>query len=183
MAKSKKAAQAEPVSDATQSHEAHGIVIQGLVFPVSTPYAEGHTINEAEANTLNQVRSENLRNNFANQVKKAKEAPKGLTEEAKAALAEAFAKYDAEYVFAGKRMSKTPVDPVAREAHKIAKSKILEQLRKKNIDPKSLAEGKMDDLIAGVLSKYPSITEEAQRRVAASKSVADELLSDEDLAA
>ena len=47
------------------------ITIQGVEFTVASPYAEGHTITEAEAKALNQVRAENIRNNCAGLVKAA----------------------------------------------------------------------------------------------------------------
>ena len=47
------------------------VTIAGLAVELSTPYAAGHTLNEAEAKTLNQVRIENIRNNSAKAVKEA----------------------------------------------------------------------------------------------------------------
>ena len=49
------------------------ITIAGQTFAVLQPYAEGHTITEAEAKALNQVRAENVRNNMAGKVKAAAE--------------------------------------------------------------------------------------------------------------
>ena len=40
------------------------ISISGQAFDVSTPYAAGHTLTEAEAKVLNQTRAENIGNNF-----------------------------------------------------------------------------------------------------------------------
>jgi hypothetical protein len=127
-------------------------------------------LTAGEASVLNQVLGENLRNNFAAQVKKAK--ADGNTD----GLAAAFDAYAAGYEFHGRRPSRAPVDPVAKEAHKIAKSLVLEALRKRNIDTKTLPEGKLDELIGGVLASKPEITAEAQRRIEATKSVAADAL-------
>ena len=46
------------------------IMIAGVTFAILAPYAAGHTLTEAEARVLNQTRSENIRNNQAETVKK-----------------------------------------------------------------------------------------------------------------
>ncbi len=45
------------------------IIIQGQTFTASLPYAAGQALTESEARALNQVRLENIRNNFASKVK------------------------------------------------------------------------------------------------------------------
>jgi hypothetical protein len=52
--------------------ELEDVTIAGEVFKIDTPYTEGHTCTAGEASALNQVRHENLRNNFAKKVKDAK---------------------------------------------------------------------------------------------------------------
>ena len=151
------------------------ITIQGMSFAVPTPYAEGHVLNAAEASTLNQVLSENLRNNFAGTVKKAVEAAStnghALDE---AALQASFAEYAASYEFHGRRAGRATVDPVTRAAQSLAKGAIMAALKKNKIDSKTLPEGKMDELIAGLLAKDSSFMDEAKRRVDAAKSLAVE---------
>lgn len=88
------------------------VIIAGSSFDLQSPYAEGHTLNAAEAHVLNQVRHENVRNNTAKKVKDATSP-----EEAAAFVA----KYDAEYVFSISSGSSTvKLDPIEREARKIA---------------------------------------------------------------
>ena len=53
--------------------ESKTINIYDEEFTVSTPYAEGHVITAAEAKALNQVRAENIANNFRAKIKAAKE--------------------------------------------------------------------------------------------------------------
>ena len=59
------------------------ITVQGFTLSVPVPYAEGHTLTEAEAAVLNQTLAENLRNNFGSQIKKSRE---DLEAEGKAVL-------------------------------------------------------------------------------------------------
>lgn len=165
------------------------ITIQNLQFEASAPYAAGHAINENEATALNQTRVENLRNNFAGTIKAkleeiSKEDPARteLSAEEIDELKEKFAEYDAEYTFQGKRIgTRAPVDPVAREANKMAKETITAALKAKNIDPKNLVEGRLESLIKEYLDKNPQVTEEAKARVAAVKTLAADALEGIDL--
>lgn len=162
--------------------------IQNLEFSASLPYAAGHVLNAAEAATLNQTRIENLRNNFASTIKAkiaeiGKETPprEELSEEEKSELQAQFAEYEASYEFQGKRSTRTPVDPVKREATKMAREAITAALKEKNLTPSQLVEGKMDELIGQYLEKNPQVTEEAKRRVETVKSLAGDALDGIDL--
>lgn len=157
------------------------ITIQGHTFEAPARYAEGHTLNANEANTLNQTLAENLRNNFASRVKKAIEASEaeGGPELDLEALRAEFAEYAETYEFNGKRTARAPVDPVEKEATKIAGQMVAEALRARNIDVKATREsGKFDELVANLLEKKPEIREEAKRRIEATQSVADDVLGD-----
>jgi hypothetical protein len=160
------------------------LTIQGITFEAPAPYSEGHVLTANEALALNQVYGENLRNNFATHIKKvqegfAKEAgveSYTLTQSDIEELRVKFAEYAEGYEFHGKRTARQPVDPVAREARKLAKDVVRSKLNEKGIDVKTLAEGKMDELIDAVLVKMPEITEEARRRVEATKAAAANVL-------
>ena len=157
--------------------EVQSIRIQGVDFDAPAPYAAGQEINEPEAATLNQTLAENLRNNFAAKVKAAKETNgDNLSDEVIAGLRADFATYADSYEFHGRRATRAPVDPVKREATKIAKSIVLAALRQKKIETKSLPEGKLEELVEGVIGRQPQIMEEAKRRVEASKNVATDAL-------
>lgn len=158
------------------------LTIQGFTFTIPAPYAAGEvTLSEAEAATLNQTYAENIRNNFAKKVKAANEAGAADPTELQAALDE----YAASYTFNGPRRSiAVPVDPVLREATKIARSMITEALQRKAIKIKDLPEGKLDILISNLLEKNSDIHAEARRRVEATKDATSSILDDlEDLAA
>ena len=157
------------------SHPMLSTTIQGITFSHAARYVAGHvTLTEGEAKALNQTLSENLRNNFAGKVKKAIDthAVDGLLpSEIVAELEKEFAEFEETYEFSV-RTQRASVDPVHKEAHKLAKEMVMGVLRAKKIDVKSLAEGKLDEFIARVLASKPEITEEARRRIHAVKSVA-----------
>jgi hypothetical protein len=164
------------------------ITIQNLGFECAAPYAEGHVLTGPEASVLNQTRAENLRNNFASVIKgklkalSEEEPPRSeLTEDEIADLREQFASYENEYEFQGKRTSRAPIDPVKREANKMAKDAINAALRERNINPKDLVAGKMEELISQYLAKNPDVLEEAKRRVENVKQAANAALDGVDL--
>lgn len=151
----------------TTSTAMQKITIQGLLVDVAAPYVEGHSLNEAEASTLNQVRAENVRNNCAKLVKEAREAAareKDPVPFDEAAIRAKIAEYDNEYEF-GVRNARIIVDPVTREALKLAKDAVRAKLKQKNIDVKSLGEGELDKLAEELLAAKPKFREIAQQRV------------------
>ena len=105
--------------------ESKTITIYEEEFTVTTPYAEGHVVTAAEAKALNQVRAENIANNFRAKIKAAKE--EGTLDQVRADLAA----YDAEYVFtlASVGGGRAPVDPVEREAKSIATQLVTNMIR------------------------------------------------------
>ena len=92
------------------------ITIAGKQFSVAPRFAAGHTLSENEANALNQVLFENLRNNFAN---KAKE---GGTQED-------FDAYAASYQFGVRTGGGARLDPVQAEAMSLAKDQVKLAIR------------------------------------------------------
>ncbi len=119
------------------------VTIAGQSFELSTPYVAGHTLNEAEAKTLNQVRIENIRNNSAKLVKDAFESGDAAKiDEAKAKVAE----YDRDYVFTiagtGTAIKR---DPVEREAYALAREFVKAHLAKTGRTFKSVPEGSTEE--------------------------------------
>jgi hypothetical protein len=169
---------ASPTSEtASPDSPTQSITIGGLVFTAPAPYTEGHVLSAVEAKVLNTTLGENLRNNFAKQVKDAQAAGE-LGDEVLAKLHADFAAYAAGYAFASKRGggTRTSADPVAKEAFRIAKDVVLRALRAKNIDIKTLPEGKLDGLVKGLLEKDSKYLEEAKRRIDATKQVVGDAL-------
>jgi hypothetical protein len=169
------------------------ITIQGLEFSVDYPYKSGTIdLTPGEASALNQTRAENLRNNFAAQIKQMlaehRETNKiPETEEVapsvldKDELDKAFAEYSKNYEFGVRSLGgggRLPTDPVEREAFDIASKKVREALKARNVKLTSVSKEQMQDMVEAVIAKYPDITEEAKRRVnAVSSIVIDDLKS------
>lgn len=169
--------QGDTTADKTMDFSCHG-----FDFTISAPYAEGHVINGPEAYTLNQTRLENIRNNTAGKVKTAIESAqkenRSVSDEELDALKAELAKYDAEYVFQGRRTgSRAPADPVKRKAVAMARETITTALRSRDIKVADLADGKMEELITQYLAGHPEVTDEAKRQVEASKAAATDALS------
>src|SRR5262245_35070421 len=157
------------------------ITIQGLAFEVDRPYKAGAaTLTDGEAHALNQTRAENLRNNFASNVRKAIEdyrKANNLAEDAEVPVSELdhdglqaeFDKYAESYKFAPGQGggARTPMDPVMREANRIATEKIKIALAAKSIKFNSVSKDRMSEMVAQVIAKYPDIKSEAERRVKA----------------
>jgi hypothetical protein len=184
MAKKQKEANGhDATAEASATPGDQTITIKDLKFTAPAPYAEGHVCTAGEASALNQVYGENLRNNFAKRVSTAKEnwekenPGQPIADHIVAELQTQFSAYAAEYEFHGKRRStRGPVDPVEKEAFKLAKERIVAKLRERNMDLKTLPDGQLDTWVNELLSKDPSFREEATRRVEASKAIANTAL-------
>lgn len=106
------------------------VKIQGEIYEIPAPYAEGHQLTAAEAAVLNQTFAENVRNNVASRIRKAAEdGTPGLS-------AEDVEAYASTYTFESKgtRSSgggRTAADPVEREARALAKTAIMAHLKAK----------------------------------------------------
>lgn len=154
------------------------ITIQGHEFDFGQPrYAEGHSVNANEAHALNQVLLENVRNNTASRIKAAAEkaavAPADVNidspNEAGLTLRQSILDYAASYAF-GLRSVRTaePVDPVEKEAIKIAKDAIRKALASKKIKVANLPEGKFDEMVETYAAREDTVSE-AKRRVKANE--------------
>lgn len=144
------------------------ITIYGEEFTVTAPYAEGQTITAAEAKALNQVRAENIANNFRSKVKEGQEA--GSLDTVRAEMSA----YDAAYVFtlASVGGGRAPVDPVEREAKKIADRLVTDAIKNKGMTKKEYLaqEGGQDRFDQNVAK----LMENEQVVAAAKKAVKDQ---------
>lgn len=152
--------------------------INGLVFEISQPYAEGHVVTEAEARVLNQTRAENIGNNLRAKIKELQDA--GAPFEA---IAEVVAARDAEYVFtlAAARASRQ-MDPYEKEANKIArellKAHLAESGRKLTVAPEGLTEEEWSEKIENEVDRIAAteqVVKAAKQRVDARRKQADTL--------
>ena len=162
------------------------ITIAGSMFAVSQPYAEGHTITEAEAKALNQVRAENIRNNMASKVKAATEGTQKEGEPDASTIAAAVAEYDATYVFTlasvgGGRKSS---DPTEVEAMRIARGTFADWAASKKLTVKAIKEKIGDeayDAKIAEIAERDDVVKEAKRRVKARQASAESAMGDLDL--
>lgn len=163
----------EGTASAPSAPRTQALTIQKIEFQAPAPYNEGDTMNLAEANTLNQTLGENLRNNFADKVKKAVEAAgeAGLSAESTERLRVEFAEYAASYEFQGRRQRRETLDPVGREALKMAKVAVHSAIRARDMKIEELPEDHVEKLIKQYAAK-PEVQAEAQRRVDATRSLA-----------
>jgi hypothetical protein len=143
------------------------ITIQGVQVEVAQPYAAGHTLTDAEAKALNQVRAENVRNNMAGKVKEIKGDAEEFTQEMLNAIGAAVSEYDAAYQFnmpsAGGSTRTT--DPLEVEARRIARELVSNSVRSsgrklKDIDPEAL-KAKVEEVAA-----MPQVVAEAKKTLA-----------------
>lgn len=136
------------------------VTIQGFEFSIPARYAEGHVLNANEASAMNQLFAENVRNNAASKIKKAKaEAEEAGTEfsldadrgDEAGSLRQEIQAYAETYEF-GARVARAsePVDPIQKEAYRIATDLVLGKLRDANVKKKDLADGVFDETVAKI---------------------------------
>lgn len=175
--------------DSNEGHEGEAqtnaapvaLIIAGNGFHVTPPYAEGHTLTAAEAAVMNQTWKENLRNNFAKQVKAALgEGESLLPESTRGELQEKLDEYAAGYSFEqkGTRVGRPRVvDPVEREARRLAQNVVNAALNARGLAKKDLADGLYDQLVEKVLKDRPEIREQARSNVETRQAVANDALA------
>jgi hypothetical protein len=142
--------------------------INGMQFELSAPYAEGHTINALEARVLNQTRAENIGNNTRAKIKEMQEGNSSEQE-----IVDYVASVDAEYQFTAAGVSSSrKLDPVEREAVKIArellKAHLAETGRKITVAPEGLTDDEWEEKVTGEverISALPEVVKAAQKAV------------------
>lgn len=157
-------------------------LIAGESFEISAPYAEGHVLTAAEAKALNQTRSENIGNNLRETVKDAIAKRDAGDPSAFNELPALVAKYDSEYNFSmgGSGVSTRKLDPVEREAKKIADETIRADLAKKGRKISDVPEGltkeqwqeKLDTVREQLMARE-DVVKLAKKRVAEKQKIAE----------
>lgn len=162
------------------------ITIAGQTFAVSQPYIAGHTITEAEAKALNQVRAENVRNNMASKVKAAVEGTAKEGEPTADTIAAAVAAYDAAYVFtlASVGGGRKSTDPAEVEALRIARGIFADFCAGKKLTVKAVKEKIGDEAYEAKIAEIAErdeVVKEAKRRVKARQASAEAAMEGLDL--
>lgn len=145
----------------------------GLTVTVEQPYAEGHVMTALEAEKLNHVLADNIRTALTAKLKRLAEA-EGFDP---ASVAGEFQSYADAYEFSV-RTPRAAVDPIEKEAIKIAKEQVHAAIRRKGGNPADYSAEQIAEYVSKVLANKPEIREEAQRRVESSRNMAADLLSD-----
>lgn len=154
-------------------------IVHGHAFTISEPYAEGYTINAAEAKALNQVRAENIGNNLRDKLKELLDAGNVVGAE------ELFAEKEAAYIFTmSSGISSRKLDPEEAEARRMArdliKAHLAEQGRKLSTVPAGMTEdeweAKLDSEIDRIAAT-PEVLKEAKKVVAAKKKRGETLMA------
>lgn len=151
------------------------ITIAGQEFSVPLPYLAGHTLTEAEAKALNQMRCENIRNNQAKAVKVAYES--GDSEaiaKVNAAVAEYASAYEFTLAAVGERAA--ALDPVEKEARVIARGILSQLLKNAGKTKKDFEEDYLEAKIAEFASSE-DVVKQAKANVKAKSKVVDSVLS------
>ena len=137
---------------------------------VQEPYTEGYVLTAIEAAKLNQVYADGIRSSLMHKIKKIGD------ETSRASIGE-FQNFADSYSFA-ERTAKAPVDPVTKEANKIAKEQVFAAIRKKGGNPADYSSDQISDYVTKVLAHKPEIMKEAARRIDSSRKIAGDLLDD-----
>lgn len=144
--------------------------IKGYAFSLAEPYAEGHRLTASEAKAVNDLRAENIQNNFRSKVNAAvanlapgELLPQAVIDGLKAELAD----YDQKYTFAEK-VGRSRLGDLEQAALAVAAERVQAQL---------IATGSQHSIISEEAQKLiaetallPAVVEEARARVTARRS-------------
>ena len=142
---------------------------------VAQPYEEGYVLTAAEAEKLNQVFADSIRTSLMSKLKKLKKLDNDSVDHAE--VEHQFQQFANNYAFSI-RTPKNAADPVAKEAHKIAKEQVFASIRKKGGNPADYSAEQIAEYVTKVLQHKPEIMEEAARRIDSSRKIAGDLLDD-----
>lgn len=127
--------------DFTEETSRKNIIIKKVEYTIAQPFAEGHVCTANEANALNQLLSENVRNNFAPKVEKSEVAPtqKDLDN------------YVAGYQFGIRSVNSA--DPVEKVMRQLVERKLIEALKARGKNKSSLSSEEFKNAIDAAVEK------------------------------
>lgn len=141
------------------------IRIRQYTFTISAPFFPGQVITAAEAQALNALRAENIRNNFAKRVLDSiASLPEGqlLSAEAQAEAQQALDSYSSTYQFQLRHESRVRESSVEAEARQLAQDEVLTERRRLG-EP---TEGPTVEVEVELLMASSEIQRRARERVA-----------------
>lgn len=155
------------------------ITVQGVSLEVTTPYAEGHKVSEAEAKALNQVRAENIANNKRAEIKKMLEEDGATVESVQKAAQKLVTAYDGDYEFTLASVGgggASRLTPLEKEARKLARNWIGGKLKEMGMTQAAYLEQNGEDAIkikVAELCEHPEIIKAAEENIKARSGLAD----------
>lgn len=141
--------------------------IKGYTFSLAAPYSEGHSLTAGEAQALNDLRTENIQNNFrtlVNEQVARLEPGQLLAQSVLDGLSAKLAEYDSGYKF-NEKSGRNRLGDIELEIQLVAVERATLQIAQLAESPDKLAE-----LVAEFIH-LPAVKEEARSRVAARRSV------------
>lgn len=135
--------------------------IRGLLFVISDPYGVGHRLSANEAQALNALRTENVRNNVTKFVDEALAGRVAITAEEEAKLQARIDAYASGYDFPLRRADRGLESPQALLAREIARDIIKAKLVREHLD---LSKPEIDQLVEAK-AQEGEVQEEAARRI------------------
>jgi hypothetical protein len=149
------------------------ITIAGRAFDVPNPFAEGHVLTGAQADALNQVYHENIRNNLAKKLE-------GQSDDEAQATVDSYSQsYEFGVRTGGGGGSR---DPVQTEAMRIAREAVKRGLQRKGhkISGDGAVPAKqITELAEKALDKNPQWKDQAREIVARNQQIAKEYMDSE----
>lgn len=130
--------------------------VAGTTVNVPQPFFAGYALTENEAAAMNQLLTENLRNNIAGKAKAAKE--KGTAFDIQAELDS----YALNYQFGARSVGFRATDPVERIMRSLARKKIESAVKAKGIKLKTVTDDQWETLV----SEYIQAHESTLRKIA-----------------
>lgn len=127
--------------DFTEETSRKNIIIKKIEYTIAQPFAEGHVCTANEANALNQLLSENVRNNFAPKIEKSEVAP----------TQEDLDNYVAGYQFGVRSVNSS--DPVEKVMRQLVERKLIEALKARGKNKSSLSSEEFKNAIDAAVEK------------------------------
>ncbi len=153
------------------------ITIKGVQLTVPVPYKEGHPLRTNEASVLNQTYAENLRNNLAKDIAKAVDDAGGDTAKVDVAgLQTLVDSYIPDYDFGVRRLGAGPIDPVEKEALRLAKEQVRDAFRAKGYNLRDVGGEVINTRAAEAVEAYPQFRKLAEQNVKAKAKIGAEVI-------
>jgi hypothetical protein len=125
----------------TEETSRKNIIIKKIEYTIAQPFGEGHVCTANEANALNQLLCENVRNNFAPKIKEGEAAPDQAALDA----------YVAGYQFGVRSVSTS--DPVEKVMRQMVERKLVEALKARGKNKSSLSAEEFKNAIDAAVEK------------------------------